>query len=245
VITQSPIEQDAACGDHIIGIITGSGPEAGIDLWQKMIVVQRARLGARFRGDLDAPHIVAFSVPQLGRSMDLRRHEAQVWSTLRQACIEIADHCTHFAIACNTLHYYAPRIAELQLAARFVSIVDAARAAIADYGVDRVALLGADPVIDLEGGLSPYAALRSEVGVEVPTTSLQSLIFDVKRQGGTHPAVVQRFEALLRSLSAEVVLLACTELPLIKCQAGGKTLVDLTERLAGMLVDAGGAPTDS
>jgi aspartate racemase len=202
-----------------------------------MIVVQRARLGHEFRGDLDAPHIVAFSVPELGRSMDLRRHEAEVWSTLRQACIDIADHCTHFAIACNTLHYYAPRIADLQLAARFVSIVDAARAAIAEYGTRRVALLGADPVIDLNGGLSPYAALRAVVEVEVPETSLQSLIFDIKRQGGAHPAVVERFEALLHSLSADVVLLACTELPLIASPGAGKRLVDLTERLAGMLVD--------
>jgi aspartate racemase len=237
VITQSLIELDPCRGDRIIGIITGSGPEAGIDLWEKMIIVQRARLGPKFRGDLDAPHIVAFSVPELGRSMDLRRNEAEVWTTLRRACTDIADHCTHFAIACNTLHYYAPRIADLQLPASFVSIVDAARAAIADYGVKRVALLGADPVIDLNGGMSPYAALQSEVEVEVPTVSLQSLIFDVKRQGGSHPAVVEQFDALLRSLSADVVLLACTELPLIMSDGAGKTLVDLTERLAGILVD--------
>lgn len=239
MITQSPIERSAGPRDRVIGIITGSGPEAGIDLWQKMLAVQRTRLGLGFRGDLDAPHIVAFSVPELGRSMDLRRHEAEVWATLKQACLDIADHCTHFAIACNTLHYYAPRIAELGLAARFVSIVDAARAAIADTGAQRVALLGADPVIDLAGGLSPYAALCAEVEVEVPPTSLQSLIFDVKRQGGSHPAVIERFGALLDTLTADVVLLACTELPLIASPGAGKTLVDLTERLAGMLVDTG------
>lgn len=46
-----------------IGLIAGSGPEAGVDLWQKVIEETKALLGERYTGDLDgaarADHFVA------------------------------------------------------------------------------------------------------------------------------------------------------------------------------------------
>ena len=56
-----------------LGIITGSGPEAGIDLWAKVLRKNMAAFGQDFRGDLDAPRVVVASEPELGLSMDLAR----------------------------------------------------------------------------------------------------------------------------------------------------------------------------
>jgi len=177
-------------------------------------------------------------VPELGRSMDLARYEDDVWKTLREACIDIAAHCGHFAIACNTLHYFAPRIAELGLPAQLVSIVEAARNAVRARGCTRVALLGADPVLAVDAGWSPYGVLRDELELELPADSLQPLILDIKRRGGAHPAIVERFDELLEGLGADTVLLACTELPLVATRRRDKTLLDLTSVLADALVDA-------
>ena len=52
-----------------IGIITGSGPEAGVDLWMKILEENKRVLKENFRGDLDAPDVTIFSIQQLGHSM--------------------------------------------------------------------------------------------------------------------------------------------------------------------------------
>ena len=67
---------------YTIGIIAGSGPEAGIDLWTKVLTATQQQLGAVFEGDIDAPRVVIVSEPQLGLSMDLRANEAATWDAL-------------------------------------------------------------------------------------------------------------------------------------------------------------------
>jgi aspartate racemase len=52
-----------------IGIIAGSGPEPGIDLWEKNFEEDRAAFDGSFRGDLDALHVVVHSIPGVGLSM--------------------------------------------------------------------------------------------------------------------------------------------------------------------------------
>lgn len=41
----------------------------------------RELLGSDYRGDLDAPEVVIFSVPELDLSMELERNDAAVWQT--------------------------------------------------------------------------------------------------------------------------------------------------------------------
>ena len=50
-----------------IGIISGAGPEAGLDLLQKLFKVHRKFLGPTgYTTDRDAPHVVLFQEPELG-----------------------------------------------------------------------------------------------------------------------------------------------------------------------------------
>lgn len=44
-------------GRRSIGILSGSGPEAGVDLWGKILAANRALLGSAYRGDIDAPRV--------------------------------------------------------------------------------------------------------------------------------------------------------------------------------------------
>jgi aspartate racemase len=225
-----------------IGIIAGSGPEAGIDLWAKVLARNKQRLGADFRGDLDAPRLVVVSEPDLGLSMDLAANDPQVWAAMQRALAGLGPQVAAYAIACNTLNWYAPRIAELGLAADLVSFQSVLGDWIARTGTRRLALLGAGPVTGM-GPWSAYRDLPDRVDVELPPdpAALHRLIEDVKRLGAADASLRPRFAELVAGLSSDVVLLACTELPLISDSATGlatgKTLVDVTDLVAEALVD--------
>ena len=221
-----------------IGIITGSGPEAGIDLWSKLLAANRKIHGNRFRGDLDAPDVTILSESALGLSMELAENDRTVWQCLRQAAEAIAQRVDYYAIACNTLNYYQPQLEALQLSAKFVSFADAVTGFVKENRIERVALLGARPVTDL-GPWSHYRTLAEHVGIELPKPALaeqlHQLIYDVKTRGGNDDGIRRRFAEILSGLESRTVLLACTELPLIPMDVGNRQVVDVTELVAQKL----------
>jgi len=221
-----------------IGIIAGSGPEAGLDLWSKILKRNQSVIGPGFRGDLDAPRVVVVSEPELGLSMDLAANDAAVWAAMQKSLAALAPQVDAFAIACNTLNWYAPRIAELGLSADLVSFQSVLADWIARSGTKKLALLGAGPVTEM-GEWSAYRDLSQLVEVELPGDphALHHLIEDVKRLGSADTGLRPRFADLVAGLDAEVVLLACTELPLIADIDSSKILVDVTELVAEALVD--------
>lgn len=218
-----------------IGIITGSGPEAGIDLWNKILRANRALHGERFRGDLDAPNVTVISEPALGLSMELAQNDAAVWECLKAAAEAIAQRVDYYAIACNTLNYYQPQLEALSLPARLVSFADVVKTWLKANRIERVALLGARPVTDL-GPWSHYRRLAEHVDIELPNAAmaeaLHRLIYDVKIFGGNQPDIQRRFQDIVDGLQSDAVLLACTELPLIPAPQTGKRIVDVTELVA-------------
>mmetsp|Transcript_2001 Transcript_2001/g.6417 ORF Transcript_2001/g.6417 Transcript_2001/m.6417 type:complete len:517 (-) Transcript_2001:303-1853(-) len=226
-------------GSSTLGIITGSGPEAGLDLWRKILAsARRPRGGRRYRGDLDAPRVIVASEPELGLSMDLKRHEDAVGDTMERCARLLEDAgVDYYGVACNTLHYFAPRLDALGLHARLVSLADVACDEVRRLGVDRVGLLGIDNVIAM-GALSPYRAL-AEVATVVTTPhvdALMSVIHTVKTDGPDADGLADRWAAVVDSVDADVVLLACTELPLLPAPPeSDKQLVDVTELLAAEL----------
>ncbi|HYD63052.1 MAG TPA: aspartate/glutamate racemase family protein [Noviherbaspirillum sp.] len=221
-----------------IGIIAGSGPEAGIDLWSKLLAANRKVHGERFRGDLDAPDVTILSESTLGLSMELAENDEAVWQCLRQTAEAIAQRVDYYAIACNTLNYYQTKLEALRLPATFVSFADAVVEFVREQRIERVALLGARPVTDL-GPWSHYRQLAEHVAVELPKATqaeqLHRLIYDVKTHGGHVEDIRRRFRAILDELESQTVLLACTELPLIPLEPGQKQIVDVTELVARRL----------
>jgi aspartate racemase len=221
-----------------IGVIAGSGPEAGIDLWSKILTANREALAGRFTGDVDSPAVVIFSEPALGLSMDLPANDEVVWQCLEKAVREIAPHVDVFTIACNTLHYYADRVRKICGQAIFLGVADVVRAHIEEQQPDgRVALMGAASVAALDKW-SPYSGLHREVLFETPVDlrNLHDLIHDIKLAGGETPDVRRRFVETVAKLAAPTVFLACTELPLVRASVPGKVLVDINKLLAEHLV---------
>lgn len=216
-----------------IGIITGSGPEAGVDLWTKVLRANRELLGSGYRGDLDAPEVVIFSVPELGLSMELERNDAAVWEAMQRTATLLAAHVDYYGIACNTLNHYADKLAELGLPARLVSVADVVIEYLQANGIGRLALLGARPVMDL-GPWSAYRSLREHADIELPADldELHRIIYAVKERGGDQADIVADFARVLAGLKSEVALLACTELPLIAGTFASPRTVDVTDLLA-------------
>lgn len=220
-----------------IGIITGSGPEAGIDMWTKVVQASRSLQGASYRGDLDAPNVTLFSEPRLGLSMELEENDSIVWDCLRQTAQTISARVDYYAIASNTLNYYQDRLEALCLPSRLVSFADTVLDYVNERGVKRVALLGARPVTDM-GPWSHYRKLAGRIDVELPNATvaenLHQLICDIKARDNT-PELRDAFTTILGAMESDVVLLACTELPLVYVEHERKKVVDVTDLVARKL----------
>ncbi|KIC41383.1 hypothetical protein RA27_08900 [Ruegeria sp. ANG-R] len=221
-----------------IGLIAGSGPEAGADLWMKVIEETKDLMGEKYLGDLDGPRVRIISSPILGLSMELETNDVAVWPELERVFTDLASQTDYIAIACNTLNYYERQIKADPREAELVSVGDVVEDYLRREEHSCVALLGAAPVSKMDSW-SAYHRLSNEFEVEIPENpaELHQIIYDVKRLGGGDPNVIKRFEALIGTLQSDIVLLACTELPLIELESDEKTLVDVTRLLARNLVE--------
>ncbi|MFN3219963.1 MAG: aspartate/glutamate racemase family protein [Acidimicrobiales bacterium] len=218
-----------------IGILTGSGPDAGIDMWAAILDRWRTALGDRYTGDADAPAVLVHSVPQLGASMDLARHVEALRAIILDHAAELDRTCRAWVIACNTLNWFEPAIREANPSTTFVSFRSVVEALVRAQPPASSVLLGARPVAEL-GPWSPYAALAPAVIApdERILAETHRLIVDVKRIGAC-AELTSRLDTLCRNLPATQVLLACTELPLIA--GDDRRCVDVTRAVAAHVVD--------
>lgn len=220
-----------------IGIITGSGPEAGIDLWQKILKVNKEFFKEKFRGDLDAPNVTIFSVPELGYSMELEKNYDIVWEALKKTVEEIIKHVDYFVIACNTLNVFANKIEELGYKDKFISTLDVVNEYIEVNSLKKISIVGALPVLKMDE-YSVFKPLYEKFDIELPKDfkKVQKLIYDVKKYGATSHSVTNQFRNIVFNLESEYIFLACTELPLIILNQKSKNLIDVTLLLARKLI---------
>ncbi|MBZ0149531.1 MAG: aspartate/glutamate racemase family protein, partial [Pseudorhodoplanes sp.] len=218
-----------------IGIIAGSGPEAGLDLWDKLLKANRLILGTDFHGDLDAPNVTVFSEPSLGLAINLEANCHLLWQSLRPLAEQISARVDYYAIACNSLNYFQPQLDSLGLNAKLISFADSAVELIKREKIERVALLGTPSVMKL-GVWSHYRILNQHVEVEglssVQEQLLQHIIESVKITGTPSSEIVEKFGSLLKSIRCDAIILACTELPLIPFKSDEKKLIDVTQLVA-------------
>ncbi len=216
-----------------IGILTGSGPEAGVDLWLKILAANRELMGSAYRGDVDAPRVSIESEPRLGLSMDLARHRETLWEVLRPLALALAERADLLCIACNTLHHYQDRLRALIGHDRLLSYVDVAMEQAIAADEPQVGLLAARPVLDAEGP-SAYAHHPHSHRLEFPEDidAPQRLIEAIKLRGGDDPQIRRDMGALCVGYRSSTILLACTELPLVTLELPGKRLVDVTRIVA-------------
>lgn len=222
-----------AMGRRSIGILSGSGPEAGVDLWGKILAANRALLGSAYRGDIDAPRVSIESVPRLSLSMDLAQRGEEVWSVLEREALALAERIDVLCIACNTLHYYQDRLRKRIGHDRLLSYVDVAMEQVLACDEPQVGLLAAGPVLDLHGS-SAYGHHPQSHRLELPDdlAAAHRLIEAIKLRGAENEQVRGDMATLCAGYRSSTVLLACTELSLVELSLPGKRLVDVTREVA-------------
>lgn len=243
-----------------VGIIAGSGPEAGLDLASKILVASRelAVQGAAPNskvGDIEAPSFIIDSVPELGISMELPLHYELLWEYMRTTIDRLAPTCKHLVVACNTLHIFSARI-EAKLACpplngccTFISYVDCTIDGVLEASLSQgqeVMVLGARAYMATAAELiCKNPKLTGGPNVSIPDAGtmdkLDELVHEIKSKGRNDPGIGPLFATVLNKLpsAVSVAILACTELPLISIPEGqlrpGLKLIDATQLVADRL----------
>jgi len=135
----------------MIGIIGGSGPEAGINVMEKILKMQRELLGKQYQSDKDAPYVVLMQVPGVGGPhgmWDMEDKESAAYAYLWDNITDTIEKlmligCECFCLTCNTLHVLEPAIREWMTAQghdekRFVSIVESTKDDIVEQYLQRM-----------------------------------------------------------------------------------------------------------
>lgn len=193
-----------------IGIIGGAGPDAGVDMLQKILETNKARLGPKYKSDRDAANAILLQEPAIGgpRGEDDLVDKAGApfrlcWGSLSNS-IRTVDllKCDYFCVSCNTLHILEPEIraymAERKSKARFVSLIQETvkRIGVIAHQQMSSSHLGSNATTDMgPTGRSPYAqplfALASQAGSQITVLQLaadsrldlQNLLTAIKTSG--------------------------------------------------------------
>jgi aspartate racemase len=220
-----------------VGILGGMGPAATLDLMAKVLEETPA---AR---DEDHVPLVVWNVPQVPPRVAAMRGAgpSPLPAMLEGARFLERAGATALAVACNTAHHWARELAA-GISIPLLHIADAAvheLAARADCP-RRVALAGTRATI--ESGF--FAERLDAAGIahaapsEPQQAAIDRAIAHVKR--GALAEARTEFEPAARALlegGAQAIVLACTELPLVPCEAALRArCVDPTRALAREIV---------
>lgn len=218
-----------------IGIISGAGPEAGIDLWRKILSHNKFLFGYRFQGDISAPEVLIHSLPELGLSIDVEAYEPLLWESLKAALQNMSSRVDFVCIASNVLHYFEERIQELPSSFEFVSMIAATEDVMPQY--DQLAILAMSKVLDF-GAYSPYRNAAKKFRLEAPSPiEMDILVRSIKVNGADHPNTIDLFEDILSGIKSDNVILACAELPLLPLHQFDKNFIDPSDLLAKRIAE--------
>ncbi|WP_255755069.1 aspartate/glutamate racemase family protein [Massilia sp. erpn] len=226
-----------------LGIVGGIGPAATVDFMSKIIRNTEACC------DQEHLRLVVEHNPQIpDRTANLLGGGADPTQALYEACKRLElNEATHIALPCNTAHAYIARI-QPRLSVPIVNMLAETVAHIGRHwpGRPKVGLLATSGTI--ASGVYHEAAAGHALDLIMPDASHQAYVMEaIYGERGVKAGYVDGAckEALLRAMAhlaergAGIVILGCTELPLILTQhaayrIGAHTvaLLDPTELLA-------------
>jgi aspartate racemase len=206
-----------------IGVIGGMGPAATADFLARLVA------GVAAASDADHPRVLVDSNPDVpDRNAAALGHgpsPGPVLAAMAQGLV--AQGAELLAMPCNAAHGWADAIT----AAPFVSMIDAAVAEAMAHKPQRIGVLavGATLALDLYGRASPVPVLAGDLAVVQPAVNA---IKAGDRSAATRAALAGE-AARLAAEGAQVIIAACTEVPLLLAQGDVPVpLIDSTAALA-------------
>jgi aspartate racemase len=220
-----------------IGIIAGSGPEAGVDLWSKVLLAARAVVGKKYEGDPSAPLVRIISDPALGLQINDRTGQI-VRQHLCDCLSEVSSSSYVFTVACNALQAQALRLLPPSNQDRFITFDKAVDAELESLDAREFFLAGSSEVMSLSHH-SIYASLKNKYRIQTPEDwpMVDQLIADIKLSGGKEASLPARLERLISDAGSLPVVLACTDFPLVPVASSNHIVIDATLTLASLLVE--------
>jgi len=222
-----------------VGILGGMGPAAAIDLQAKVLAATPAA------SDPEHLPIVVWNVPQVPDRVAaiLGGGPSPAAAMMEGARALEAAGCEAFAMACNTAHHWAGEITA-SVRIPLIHIADAAIDELASRAVPSMSV----GILATRGTLAAafYGQRLARRGFRwlAPTQEEQARWVDVaiaRVKAGDIAGARPCFEEAARALAgrgADVILLACTELPLAAEGAGCPVpLLDASRALARAIVD--------
>lgn len=226
-----------------IGVVGGVGPAATVDLFNKIVISTDARC------DQDHLKVVVEQNPQIpDRTEHLLRGGIDPTLALYATCKRLQDDgASLIAIPCNTAHVFVPRI-QPYLTTPIVNMLQATMRHIRDTwpGQKSVGLLATTGTIQTR--VYHEAAEAQGIELQVPDARYQLRVMEAiygprgVKAGYTEGECAGHLLAAMASLvdqGAEILILGCTELPLLMREdpaypIAGKTvaIVDPTAILA-------------
>ncbi len=196
-----------------IGIIGGMGPMATVDIFHKIVQMTDARC------DSDHIHILIDNRPDIpDRTIALLEGgKSPVPKIVESGCGLVAAGADFLIIPCNTSHAFYQEIAA-QIPVPILHMIEETANGLVAMGVHRVGLFATRGTI----ATGVYHRTFESKGIELVLPSedgqdaITSMIYDgIKASNTTFDASrVQRVVWSMEKMSAETIVLGCTELPL-------------------------------
>ena len=216
-----------------IGVIGGMGPAATADFLGRLVA------GVNAASDTDHPRVLVDSNPHVPdrNAAALHRADSPGPALAAMGAALVAQGAQVLAMPCNAAHGWADAIT----AAPFVSMIDAAVAEAMAHQPRCIGVLGvgATLALDLYGRASPVPVLAGDLAVVQPAVNA------IKAGDRSHDvrSSLAGEAARLAAAGADVVIAACTEVPLALSQADVDVpLIDSTAALARATLAAARLP---
>jgi len=200
-----------------VGIVGGIGPASTLDYYSGIISGVRSKNGGE-----DYPGIIINSINMTEMLSLVSRED---WDTLAKMLLAAIDSLSaagaDFAvIASNTPHIVFDQV-QRQSALPLISIVDATCKEAQTQKVKRAVIIGTRFI--MSSGLYPEALKKYDIAAFVPSesdqTAIHGIIFPKLEDGIVDQKDKQKMlgiaERLIAKYNADVLILGCTELPLM------------------------------
>ena len=225
----------------MIGVIGGMGPLATVDFERKLLSHVCAER------DQDFPQVISFNnsrVPDRTAAL-LGRGPSPVSELVRTACLLVGAGAEILSMPCNTSHAFFAEV-QAQVRVPIVNMVEEVCNAIAAIGgVRRVGLLATTGTVRLQ--IYHNALERRGIHlINLPVSMQEKNVMDaiyghltgegIKRGHTVRPgALLREATEWLLEHGSQVVILGCTELPIV-LQDCGSCLIDSTDVLAKSVI---------
>lgn len=197
-----------------VGILGGMGPDASAQLYKIMIELARTKYNAR--ENQDYPDILLHSVP-VPDFITNKENVTEALKMLQKSVQQLGPLCEVLGIACNTAHLLLREL-QSQTNTPFVSMIESTAEKVVMEGYEKIGLLATPTTF--KSKLYQQALEKHPVKVITPTDDQTNKLGDIVQAilAGDFEKSPKRLSAIADKLvdqGAEVVILGCTELPLV------------------------------